>query len=70
MIGRTHGVHAEPITFGLKAGALVSGDGAQSSRGFEKAVDDICVGQISGAVGTFAQISPKVEAYVCRKSRA
>jgi adenylosuccinate lyase len=35
---------------------------------FRKAVDDICVGQISGAVGTFAQISPKVEAYVCKKS--
>ena len=35
---------------------------------FDKAVEDICVGQISGAVGTFAQISPKVEAYVCRKA--
>ena len=47
MIGRTHGVHAEPITFGFKAGALVSGDGAHLAR-LQRAVDEICVGQISG----------------------
>jgi adenylosuccinate lyase len=67
MIGRTHGVHAEPITFGLKL-ALWYQEMARQLARFQKAVDDICVGQISGAVGTFAQISPKVEAYVCRKS--
>ena len=67
MIGRTHGVHAEPITFGLKL-ALWYQEVARHLERFEKAVDDICVGQISGAVGTFAQISPKVEAYVCKKS--
>ena len=67
MIGRTHGVHAEPITFGLKF-ALWYQETARSLARFHKAVDDICVGQISGAVGTFAQISPKVEAYVCQKS--
>jgi adenylosuccinate lyase len=67
MIGRTHGVHAEPITFGLKL-ALWYQEMARHRERFKKAVDDICVGQISGAVGTFAQISPKVEAYVCRKS--
>jgi adenylosuccinate lyase len=67
MIGRTHGVHAEPITFGLKL-ALWYQEMARHLERFRKAVDDICVGQISGAVGTFAQISPKVEAYVCKKS--
>src|SRR5574341_1956393 len=67
MIGRTHGVHAEPITFGLKL-ALWYQEMARNLARFKKAVDDICVGQISGAVGTFAQISPKVETYVCRKA--
>ena len=66
-IGRTHGVHAEPITFGLKF-ALWYQEMARNLSRFKRAVDDICVGQISGAVGTFAQISPKVEAYVCRKA--
>jgi adenylosuccinate lyase len=60
-------VHAEPITFGLKL-ALWYQEMERNLSRFRKAVDDICVGQISGAVGTFAQISPKVEAYVCRKS--
>jgi len=67
MIGRTHGVHAEPITFGLKL-ALWYQEMERNLGRFQKAVDEISVGQISGAVGTFAQISPKVEAYVCRKS--
>lgn len=67
MIGRTHGVHAEPITFGLKF-ALWYEEMARNLVRLRKAVEDISVGQISGAVGTFAQISPKVEAYVCKKS--
>ncbi len=67
MIGRTHGVHAEPITFGLKL-ALWYQEMERNLDRFMKAVEDICVGQISGAVGTFAQVSPKVEAYVCKKS--
>jgi len=67
MIGRTHGVHAEPITFGLKL-ALWYQEMERNLGRFQKAVDEIAVGQISGAVGTFAQISPKVEAYVCKKS--
>ncbi|MGH7825958.1 MAG: adenylosuccinate lyase [Candidatus Binatia bacterium] len=67
MIGRTHGVHAEPITFGLKL-ALWYQEMQRNLSRLEKAVDDIKVGQISGAVGTFAQISPKVEAYVCKKT--
>src|SRR5574341_243761 len=66
-IGRTHGVHAEPITFGLKL-ALWYQEMARNLSRFEKAVEDISVGQISGAVGTFAQVSPKVESYVCRKA--
>ena len=67
MIGRTHGVHAEPITFGLKF-ALWYEEMARNLVRLRKAVEDISVGQISGAVGTFAQISPNVEAYVCKKS--
>src|SRR5687768_1259258 len=67
MIGRTHGVHAEPITFGLKL-ALWYQETKRNLERFKNAVEDISVGQISGAVGTFAQISPKVEAYVCKKS--
>src|SRR5262245_40192548 len=59
MIGRTHGVHAEPITFGLKL-ALWHQEMARNLSRLARATDDICVGQISGAVGTFAQISPKV----------
>ena len=67
MIGRTHGVHAEPITLGLKF-ALWHQEMDRNLVRLRKAVEDIRVGQISGAVGTFAQISPKVEAYVCKKS--
>ena len=67
MIGRTHGVHAEPITFGLKL-ALWYQEMARNLSRLKKAVEDVSVGQISGAVGTYAQISPKVEAFVCRQS--
>jgi adenylosuccinate lyase len=67
MIGRTHGVHAEPTTFGLKF-ALWYQEMTRNLSRLRTAVDDVSVGQISGAVGTFAQISPQVEAYVCRKS--
>ncbi|HET8563153.1 MAG TPA: adenylosuccinate lyase, partial [Candidatus Binatia bacterium] len=67
MIGRTHGIHAEPTTFGLKM-ALWYQEMARNLERLQKAVNDICVGQISGAVGTFAQISPEVETYVCRKA--
>jgi len=67
MIGRTHGIHAEPMTFGLKL-ALWYQEMLRNLSRLQKAIEDISVGQISGAVGTFAQISPKVEAYVCKKS--
>ena len=67
MIGRTHGVHAEPITFGLKF-ALWYEEMQRNLARLKWAADGISFGKISGAVGTFAQISPDVEAYVCRKS--
>jgi adenylosuccinate lyase len=66
MIGRTHGIHAEPITFGLKLALWYDEMGRNLSR-LEKAAEEVSVGKISGAVGTFAQISPEVEAYVCNK---
>jgi adenylosuccinate lyase len=66
MIGRTHGVHAEPITLGLKF-ALWYDETVRNIERIEKAIDIISVGQISGAVGTYEHISPKVEEYVCKK---
>ncbi|MFQ5851769.1 MAG: adenylosuccinate lyase [Candidatus Binatia bacterium] len=67
MIGRTHGVHAEPITFGLKL-ALWYEEMRRNLARLEKAADEISFGKVSGVVGTFAQVSPEVEAYVCKKS--
>lgn len=67
MIGRTHGVHAEPITFGLKL-ALWHEEVKRHLARLQRAADEVSVGKISGAVGTFAQLSPKVETYVCKKS--
>jgi adenylosuccinate lyase len=67
MMGRTHGIHAEPITFGLKL-ALWYEEMERNLGRLEKAAEEVTVGKISGAVGTFAQISPEVEAYVCEKS--
>lgn len=66
MIGRSHGIHAEPITFGLKL-AVWYDEMRRNRDRFERAVEIISFGQISGAVGTFANISPEVEAYVCKK---
>jgi adenylosuccinate lyase len=66
MIGRSHGVHAEPITFGLKM-ALWYDEIGRNLRRLTQARETIAVGKISGAVGTFAHISPKVETYVCRR---
>ena len=65
MIGRTHGVHAEPITFGLKMALWYSEVDRQIER-LKQAREHIAVGMISGAVGTFANIDPRVEAYVCK----
>ncbi|RPH89851.1 MAG: adenylosuccinate lyase, partial [Desulfobacteraceae bacterium] len=66
MIGRSHGIHAEPITFGLKL-AIWYDESKRNRRRLEQARETIAVGKISGAVGTFAHISPAVEAYVCKK---
>jgi len=64
MIGRTHGIHAEPITFGLKMLLWVA-ETDRSIQRMERAVETISVGKISGAVGTYANINPRVEAHVC-----
>jgi len=65
MIGRTHGVHAEPMTFGLKL-ALWYAELARASTRIERAREGISVGKLSGAVGTFAHLPPAIEADVCR----
>jgi len=66
MIGRTHGIHAEPVTFGLKM-ALWYEEMARNRERLIRARDTVACGKISGAVGTFAFIDPCVEEYVCRK---
>ena len=65
MIGRTHGVHAEPMTFGLKL-ALWYAELTRDVVRVERARDAISVGKLSGAVGTFAHLPPSVEADVCK----
>ena len=65
MIGRTHGVHAEPMTFGLKL-ALWYAELARDVVRVRRARETIAVGKLSGAVGTFAHLPPQVEADVCR----
>jgi adenylosuccinate lyase len=66
MIGRTHGVHAEPISLGLKF-ALWHADMDRARERLEHARQEINVGRLSGAVGTYAHLDPYVENYVCRK---
>ncbi len=66
MIGRTHSVHAEPMTFGLKM-ALYFDEMKRNLARLEKARGIVSVGKISGAVGTYANIDPAVERYVCAK---
>ena len=66
MVGRTHGIHAEPTTFGLKL-ALWYDETRRNIERLRSAVDRISVGQISGAVGTYEHLSPKVEEYVCAR---
>jgi len=65
MIGRTHGIHAEPVTFGLKM-ALWADEMRRNIARLKRAREVISVGKLSGAVGTFASIDPSVEEYVCR----
>jgi adenylosuccinate lyase len=64
MMGRTHGIHAEPTTFGLKM-ALYYAEMQRNRERFVEAAKGVEVGKISGAVGTFANIPPEVEEYTC-----
>ncbi|MDH7479333.1 MAG: adenylosuccinate lyase, partial [Syntrophomonadaceae bacterium] len=66
MMGRTHGVHAEPVTFGLKM-ALWHEETERNRQRLQRAEQVISVGKVSGAVGTFANIDPFVEEYVCSR---
>ena len=65
-VGRSHGIHAEPTTFGLKM-ALWYEECKRNIARLKTAFDDAAIGMISGAVGTYEHISPKVETYVCEK---
>src|SRR6202012_4357833 len=66
MIGRSHGIHAEPTTFGLKL-ALMHDEFGRALARLENVREAVAVGKLSGAVGTNAHLSPQIEAYVCRK---
>ncbi len=66
MTGRTHGIHAEPVTFGLKM-ALFVVEMDRDIKRMEQVKETISVGMISGAVGTFANIDPRVEEMVCSR---
>jgi len=66
MIGRTHGVHAEPTTFGLKLAVFWEELGRDRDR-LARAVEGMSVGKVSGAVGTFAHLDPEIEASACRR---
>lgn len=65
-IGRTHGVHAEPTTFGLKI-LLWYSETLRNIERMKRAASEMAVGKLSGAVGTYADIDPYVEEYVCKK---
>jgi adenylosuccinate lyase len=66
MIGRTHGVHAEPITFGLKVAHWYA-EFSRARQRLERARKEVAYGKLSGAVGTFAHSSPEIETYVCSR---
>src|SRR5439155_18807667 len=66
MIGRTHGVHAEPMTLGVKL-ALWHAEVGRNRARLERAREAISVGKVSGAVGMFAHLDPSIEAAVCRR---
>jgi len=66
MIGRSHGIHAEPITFGLKLAVWYS-EMTRNLKRLEEAQDVISYGKLSGAVGTFANITPKIEAVTMKR---
>jgi adenylosuccinate lyase len=66
MMGRSHGIHAEPITYGLKL-ALMYDEFGRAEKRLVEARDQIAVGKLSGAVGTHAHLDPRVEEFVCGK---
>lgn len=66
MIGRTHGVHAEPITFGLKLANWYS-EMQRNQMRFHHAAEEMRVGKLSGAVGTFAHLEPEMEEKICKR---
>ena len=65
-IGRSHGIHAEPITFGLKLASYYE-EFKRNKKRLQSAIDEVSTCAISGAVGTFANIDPRVEVYVSKK---
>ncbi len=65
-IGRSHGIHAEPLTFGLKL-AVWYEETCRNLERLKRAKDRVAYGQISGAVGTFSNVDPSIEEYVCKK---
>jgi adenylosuccinate lyase len=66
MVGRTHGIHAEPITFGLKL-ALWVDELRRGKQRLSAAIEEVTVGKISGAVGTHATVPPQIEEFVCEQ---
>ena len=66
MVGRSHGIHAEPITFGLKM-ALMYDEFGRAEQRLQAAREEVAIGKLSGAVGTHAHLDPEVEARVCQK---
>ncbi len=66
MVGRTHGIHAEPSTMGLKA-AVWFAENKRNLERLETAAEQMRVGKISGAVGTYAHLSPAIERRICRR---
>lgn len=66
MIGRTHGIHAEPMTFGMKMLLWLAETDRNIAR-LQQAIETVSVGKISGAVGTYANINPEVETRICAK---
>ena len=65
-MGRSHGIHAEPITFGLKLASFYE-EFKRNRKRLADAIDEVATCAISGAVGTFANINPNVEKYVAKK---
>jgi adenylosuccinate lyase len=66
MMGRTHGIHAEPLTLGFKFAGWYY-EFLRNHKRMESAIEEISAGKLSGAVGTFSNIDPRVEEYVCNK---